>query len=82
MAHTLDEYEPTPADVIHIQSKALDEKAQTVYRLEQENKDLRTINADLLAACRLADVHVGWGDCSLENVHRVIRAAIAKAEAD
>ena len=49
MAHPLDKWEPSPEDVIHIQSKALDEKAQTVYRLERENEDLRTINAALLA---------------------------------
>ena len=44
MAHTLDSYEPTPADVIHIQQKALDEKVQTIRRL-------RAVNASLLAAC-------------------------------
>jgi hypothetical protein len=32
---------------------------------------------DLAAALALADAHVGWGDCSLENVHRIIRAALA-----
>jgi len=58
--------------------KAMD---AAIYAVEKMSH-LRGIIDELLAACRLADVHVGWGDCSLENVHRVIRAAIAKAEAD
>ena len=28
-------------------------------------------------ALLLADVHVGWGDCTLENVHKIIRTALA-----
>ena len=50
MAHTLDEYEPTPADVIHVQGKALDEQAQTIRTLRLENERLRAVNAHLLAA--------------------------------
>ena len=38
------------------------------------------ISNDLLEACKLAEVHLAWGDCTLENVHRILRAAIAKAE--
>ena len=33
--------------------------------------------AELLYACKLAEVHVGWDDCSLKNVHEELRAAIA-----
>jgi hypothetical protein len=29
---------------------------------------------------RIADVHIGWGDCTLENVHRMLRAALAPSE--
>lgn len=36
----------------------------------------------LLDALKIAEVHVSWGDCTLENVHNILRAAIAKAEAD
>lgn len=35
---------------------------------------------ELLEALKMAEVHLGWGDCSLDNVHRICRAAIAKAE--
>ena len=35
---------------------------------------------DLLEACKLAEVHLAWGDCTLEHVHRILRAAIAKTE--
>lgn len=51
MTHPLDEYVPTPEDIIHIQSKALDEKAQTIHRLEHENEYLRIINVNLRAVC-------------------------------
>ena len=94
MAHPLDKWEPSPEDVIHIQSKALDEKAQTVYRLERENEDLRTINEDLrtinaqlLTACKAADLYLDWGWGKLgpkapppEYPGKLLRSAIAKAE--
>jgi len=47
MPHPLDEYEPTPEDVVGVLSKALAEKAQTIRRL-------RKIIAALLAGLRLA----------------------------
>jgi len=81
MAHPLDKWEPTDADVIHIQSKALDEKAQTIYRLEQENEDLRAVNADLLAACEAA-LEDGQDYKLSETIKRRLRAAIDKAKAD
>jgi hypothetical protein len=28
-------------------------------------------------ALAMADVHIGWGDCTLENVHAIVRAALA-----
>ena len=34
----------------------------------------------LVEALKLADVHIGWTDCSLENVHKQCRAALALAE--
>lgn len=40
--------------------------AHALSRLEEAEK-----------ALRIADVHVGWGDCTLENIHNVIRAATA-----
>jgi len=27
-------------------------------------------------ALAMADVHIGWGDCTLENVHAIVRAAL------
>jgi len=40
MAHTLDEHQPTDAEIAHIQSKALDEQAQTIHMLREQNKHL------------------------------------------
>jgi len=42
--------------------------------------DRETGLPELIAALKVAEVHMGWGDCTLENVHKMIRAAIQKAE--
>jgi len=66
MAHPLDNWEPTPSDVIHIQGKALDEKAQTIWRLEQEVEHLRTVKAAPCATCLHAQwVTENWGWCEM-----------------
>jgi len=40
------------------------------------------VNERLLMAAKVADAHIGWGDCSLENVHVMLREAIAAEEAE
>jgi hypothetical protein len=42
----------------------------------------RAVNShyELLEALMVAEVHLGWGDCSLDNVHRMCREVIAKAK--
>jgi hypothetical protein len=35
----------------------------------------------LVGALQLADAHIGWGDASLDNVHQIVREAIAKGKA-
>jgi hypothetical protein len=53
------------------------------YQLDQcidEIKRLKEIIVEMTHALKVADVHIGWTDCSLENVHKIVRAAIAKAE--
>ncbi len=51
---------------------------------DQEANTLNALNMaasapELLEACKLADVYLGWDDCSLKNVHEILRAAMAKA---
>jgi len=42
--------------------------------------ELEAQRDELLKALRIAEVHVGWDDCSLENVHVIARKAIANAQ--
>jgi len=46
---------------------------------DQANADLIAAAPELLEALKIAEVHLGWGDVTLENVHRIVRNAIAKA---
>lgn len=59
------------ADVPYMASRSRDEVAA--------NARLIAAAPELLDALKMAEVYLGWGDCSLENVHNICRAAIAKA---
>lgn len=63
--------ESTDTDVI-----VMDALRRAHRIIEQRNK--------LLHMLKIAEVHIGWGDCTLRNIHedaQKLIAAIAKAEA-
>jgi chromosome segregation ATPase len=45
---------------------------------ESELARLKQEREGTIAILKMADVHLGWGDCSLENVHNEIRAEIKR----
>ena len=55
------------ADKAEMANMALARRANVILmqRLEAAEK-----------ALAMADVHIGWGDCTLENVHAIVRAAL------
>jgi len=50
------------------------------YRRDCEMATLRAINAELLHMLEVAEAHLEWGDCTLDLLHRDIRALVAKAK--
>jgi hypothetical protein len=54
---------------------------EELAKLEQERDRLQQERDALLELCKTADVHIGWDDCTLRNVHKKIRAEIWNVEA-
>ncbi len=43
---------------------------------------LKAENARLREALEVAEPHIGWGDCTLENVHKMIKKTLQQTSAD
>jgi len=67
-----------PEAAKHISSD-FDESFAKQEEIDKANARLIAAAPELLEALKIAEVHLGWGDVTLGNVHRIVRNAIAKA---
>ena len=50
--------------------------------MQLEIQRLKKANADLIHMLKVAEVHLGWGDCTLDNLHKSILEFLAQQEAE